>query len=349
MSYYDCNIYQNDLNEAIKSVIGIEKLKNSSIMITGASGLIGSYIVDILMKYNKNDNANIKVYALGRSKTKLNNRFSDIKTDMLKYIEHDVNCEPDFDYKINYIIHAASNAYPAAFNNDPVGTILSNIQGTKLMLDYAKKHLADRFLFVSSGEVYGQGDILLDSFKEDYSGYVDIMQPRFCYPLSKRTAENLCYSYTKQFGLDTVIVRPCHSYGPNVSKSDNRASVQFVNNALKGEDIVMKSSGSQLRSYCYIADCASAILTVLINGKKCEAYNIANSNVKVTIAQFAQIVAKQSGNRVVFSVPNSLELEQQTPIAKQVLNAEKLENLGWRGRFGIEEGIKHTLSVLKES
>ena len=168
-------------------------------------------------------------------------------------VEHDVNIIPKFDFPVDFIIHAASNAYPAAFNADPVGTIMSNILGTKNMLDYALNHSAKRFLFLSSGEVYGQGDLSVDAFDEKYSGYVDPTSPRSCYPNSKRCAETLCVSYTKQYGLDTVIARPSHTYGANFTELDNRANVQFVNRAIKGDDIVLLSAGNQLRSYTYIA------------------------------------------------------------------------------------------------
>lgn len=348
MELYSSKTYNHDLKTALESVINIEMLKNTSILITGATGLIGSFLVDILLKYNTEKNAGITVYALGRSIQRLTERFREIKTDNLIYIEHNVNNVPVFDYYIDFIIHAASNAYPAVFNLDPVGTIISNIQGTKYILDYGKSHGCRRMLFVSSGEVYGQGDMETDSFTEAYSGYIDPMQPRSCYPNGKRAAETLCVAYTKQYGLDTVIVRPCHSYGPNATLLDNRANVQFINNALNGKDIVLKSAGNQIRSYCYIADCASAILTVLINGKSNQSYNIANSDAKATIAEYADIIAKQTGQKVIFSNPDAVDLAERTPITKQVLNSEKLESLGWHGKFSVPEGIKHTLDILQE-
>ena len=198
MYLYKSQIYKNDLQNAINSTLGIEKLKGSSVMITGASGLIGSFIVDMLLEYNKNENADVTIYALGRSAKRLEERFSEVATQKLHFVSHDVNEKPDFDFDVDYIIHAASNAYPAVFNSDPVGTILSNVVGTNYLLDYAKEHKTKRFLFVSSGEVYGQCDPSLTAFKEDLSGYVDPTQARSCYPASKRAAETLCVSYTKQ-------------------------------------------------------------------------------------------------------------------------------------------------------
>ncbi len=347
MNLYQSGTYLGDIQTAIDSTKDIEKLKGSSVLITGASGLIGSFVVDVLLEYNRKYAAGITVYAAGRNTSRLTERFSAVKTDKLCFVEHDVNNKPSFDFKVDYIIHAASPAYPAAFVSDPVGTVLSNVLGAQYLLEYAKDHGTKRFLFVSSGEVYGQADPSLTAFPEHYSGYVDPTQARSCYPASKRAAETLCVSYTQQYGLDTVIVRPCHTYGPNVTASDNRASVQFVNNAIAGEDIVMKSRGTQLRSYCYIADCASALLTVLTCGESAQAYNIANPDARVTIAGLAETIAKVAGTRVVFSEPDNEAKGQQTPITYAVLDSDKLCSLGWRGKYSVEKGITNTIYVLQ--
>ena len=348
MNLYESELYKQDLRDSLKAVPCVEELKNSSVMITGAAGLIGSYIADMLLTFNRESCGNAKIYALGRSLERLEKRFEKGNDGSLVYVRQDVNQPFLCDFPVDYIIHGAGNAYPAAFNNDPVGTVMSNVAGTKNILDYGRTHGAKRVLYVSSGEVYGQGDISLESFREDYGGYVDSTQPRSCYPNGKRTAETLCVSYTKQYGLDTVIARPCHTYGPNATSADNRANVQFVNNVLNGEDIVMKSPGSQMRSYCYIGDCGSAMLTVLLKGKSCEAYNIANPEARITIAGFAGEVAEASGRKLVFENPDAVALAERTPIAKQVLNSEKLEGLGWQGSYTVKEGVAHTLKILTD-
>lgn len=333
MDFYSSKIYRQDLEHAVNQVTALEDLAEKSVMVTGASGLIGSYVIDMLMTANRLFNLNITVYALGRNRDRLDKRFHRIKTDRLVYVEQDVNQALTMDCPADYLIYAASNAYPAAFVKDPVGTMMSNIAGTKALLEYGRNHGCKRFLFVSSGEIYGQGDLSLEEYTEDYQGYVDILQPRSCYPVSKRAAETLCCAYTKQYGLDTVIVRPCHTYGPNTTEKDNRATVQFVNNVLQGENIVLKSAGSQMRSYCYVADCATALLTVLLHGKSQEAYNIANPAARVTIAEFARIAAQQSGCEVVYEDPDQAAIEEQTPIAKQVLSSKNWKI--WDGKPGI--------------
>lgn len=348
MSFYKSENYKKDIEISIKAVVGIEKLFNSSVLIAGGSGLIGSFMADMLLYANKYMNANITVYAMDLSAERLAARYEGADTDKLHFVEHNVNELPDFDYHVDYIIHAASPAFPAAFNSDPVGTVMSNILGTKYLLDYGREHGAKRMLYISSGEVYGQGDLSLESFEESYAGYVDPTSARSCYPNGKRAAETLCVSYTKQFGLETVIVRPSHTYGPTVTKADNRANAQFVNKGLAGEDIVLNSAGNQMRSYTYLADSASAILSVLSSGESCNAYNIANSASRTTIAGFAKEVAAQTGTKVVFADPDEVAKAEMTPIAKQVLSSAKLEGLGWKGQFTIEEGIRHMLDIMRD-
>ncbi len=346
MSVYDSKTYISDIEKAASATLNREKLFNKKILISGASGLIGSFVVDMLLFLNRERNANIEIYACGRSLERLKKRFDPANGKNLHYVEYDICTEPDFDFDIDYIINAASNAYPAVFANDPVGTITGNIIGTDNLLKYASRHKAQRFLFVSSGEVYGEGEKGMEAYCESYSGYVDPVLSRSCYPVSKRAAETLCVSYTKQFNLDTVIVRPCHTYGPTVTGSDNRANAQFVNSALAGENIIMKSKGLQMRSYCYVADCASALLSVLTSGKTGEAYNIANEAARVTIAQFAREVAELTGKEVIFDLPDENDLAQQTNISYAVLDSKKIQSLGWRALYSVRDGLKSTIDVL---
>lgn len=348
MSFYDSNTFREDLKQAVLQTVSKEKLFHASVMITGASGLIGSFMTDMLLELNRTADADITVYAIDLSEERMAARFAEVKTEKLIFVEHNVNDLPDFDFSVDYIIHAASNAFPAAFNSDPVGTIMSNIQGTKYLLDYGRDHGAKRLLYISSGEVYGQGDLSLESFAESYGGYVDPTEPRSCYPNSKRCAETLCVSYTKQFGLETVIVRPSHTFGANATKADNRANVQFINQAMAGEDIVLTSAGSQMRSYTYIADSASAIISVLTAGESGQAYNIANPASRTTVAGLAQTIADETGVKLVFADPDAVQKAELSPIAKQVLCADKLEALGWKGSFTVADGVQHVLRILNE-
>ena len=347
MNLFNSRTYVEDLSIALSHSIGIEQLGNKRVLITGATGTIGSFIADMLVLYNKNANANIRIYVVGRNIERLKERYSSFDVQPVITLEYDVNSPIQFDVPVDFVIHAAGNAHPAAFNSDPVGTIMGNIIGTYNLLEYMQNHAGKRLLYVSSGEVYGQGNLKLDEFQENYAGYLDISSPRSCYPSSKRVTENLCASYSKQYGLETVVVRPCHTYGPVITSTDNRANAQFIRNALNGENIIMKSAGSQIRSYNYIADCASAILTVLVYGTSGEAYNIANPNVKISIADLAKIIAKTAGKQVLFVDPNAVDLANRSPITKQVLNCKKIEALGWTSAYTVEKGITNTIRILQ--
>ena len=153
--------------------------------------------------------------------------------------------------------------------------------GVSNLIEYGLAHHMKRFVYISSGEVYGEGD--RRPFDEAYSGYVNCMTPRSCYPSSKRAAETLCVSYAEEYGADVVIARPCHVYGPNFSDKDNRVYAQFIRNILNDSDIIMKSTGGQFRSWCYVVDCVSAILYVLLKGEKEQVYNIADSQSVVMV------------------------------------------------------------------
>ncbi len=348
MNLYDSAVYRKDLETAIDHIIGVEKLFGSTVLVTGATGTIGSFTVDVLLHMNKLRQANIHVIAAGRSVKRLHQRFAWADESMLTCVPYDVYQPISFDQPVDYVIHAAGNATPAAFNGDPVGTIVGNVQGTYALLMYGKEHGMKRFLYVSSGEVYGQGDERINALYEGYSGPLDSTSSRSCYPSSKRTAETLCVSYAKQYNTQVIIVRPCHTYGPGMTETDNRAQAQFFRNALENKDIVLKSAGSQMRSYCYVADCISGLLTALLCGENANAYNLANPDARVTIAQLAREIAQAAGTEAVFGVPTEVEINQRSPITKQVLATEKLEALGWKGVYNVQRGVKHTLHILKE-
>ncbi len=349
---YNIPLYQENVIEAINRTQNFSFLYGKNVLITGATGLIGSFITDMLCfcnKINQDEKKKIHIYACSRSEENLQKRFDGVWGEgYLHFVVQDFTQPVMFDCPADIVIHAASNAYPAAYHRDPVGTILVNVLGTYGLLEFARRKRAERFLFVSSGEVYGDGGGIVDEYAENFSGYIDPINPRSCYPSSKRTAETLCVSYQKQYGLETVIARPGNIYGPNVTASDNRAAVQFLNNAVNHEDIVLKSMGNQLRSYCYVADCASGILTVLTTGDSGQAYNIANPNSRITIAEFASMTADLADVKVVFCEPDLEARQERSPISRAVLASEKLEALGWQGGFDASTGIRDVFSIMEQ-
>ena len=294
------------------------------------------------------------VYVAGRSVERLCERFGTTEENdgRLIPVKYELGTGMPKNLSVDYIIHAAGNAHPAAFQSDPVGTIMESVTGTEELLRLAHTCKAKRFMYVSSGEVYAQQKentdnttpYIPDTFSEDDIGYVNPLLARSCYPNSKRLSETLCAAYIAQYGIDAVIVRPCHTYGPGFTDKDSRAQAQFLRNALMGEDIVLKSAGQQIRSYNYIADCVSALLSVLTSGSKGEAYNLANPDTAVSIAELAKVIAREAGTKVT----RQETMDAQTPVMRQVLNTEKLRALGWNAAFDLETGIRHTLAVRRE-
>lgn len=338
-------MYRNDLRESLDSVIHFETLYNKTLLITGASGLIAFFLIDLLFYANEVMGAGIKVYALVRSQACAEKRFQSLlKNPDFHLVVQDV-CNPILlEERADYIIHAAGDGYPGAFRKRPVETMLPAVMGTFHLLEYMKKTEGSRFLYISSGEVYGSGH--QKRLVEADSGYVDSMKSRSCYPSAKRAAETLCASYFAEYGLDTVVARPSHVYGANSPEKDNRASAQFFRDICSGQDIILKSPGKQMRSYTYVADCVSALLTILLCGISGEAYNIANPASEATIAEFAETAAKIGGRACRFECADEKDFQEKTPISYAVLDSGKLQALGWKGKYDIWRGIRHTLEIL---
>lgn len=344
MTYTDN--YLNDLTRVQAAVPHLERLDGSRILITGAGGLICSALVDFLINRNDTGGKAIQVWAAGRSVEKLRRRFSHWEgREELHFLRYDALEPLDWEDSFDYLVHGASNASPAAYIAQPVETMLANIQGLERLLRYARDHAGRRVLYVSSSEVYGRREGPEPYGEEDY-GFVDLLNPRACYPSAKRAAETLCAAYAQEYGVETVIVRPGHVYGPTATDSDNRASSQFPRDVLAGKDIVMKSAGTQLRSYCYVLDCVSAMTAVLLAGQSGRAYNISNRNSLVTIRQMAQAFADAAERRLVFEVPTDAERRGYNLMDNSALDAAALEALGWRGIFDLEVGVKATLDAM---
>lgn len=319
MSYY------SDIKQAALADLPWNKLSGKNILITGATGLIGSAIVEILMSRSDID---FDIYASGRNKNRFDSLFSEFKSSPhLHFLQYDVTEPLTSSVEFHFVISAASGANPILYSTRPVDVMKSNIMGVDNILSYCKDHGLQKMVYVSSGDVYGEGDGRV--FTEEYSGYANPLSIRSCYTSSKRASETLCISYASQYGIDVSIARPCHTYGPHFTDSDTRVYAQFIRNAIRGENIIMKSSGEQFRSWCYVVDSALGILFILLKGENCQAYNIADDNSNITIKELAEMIAEAGGTKVVMDIPDEVERKGYNSVSRAVFDTLKLRNLGW--------------------
>ncbi len=351
MNLLDNKEYIASIDRILQKKLPYEKLKNKSILITGATGMIGSYFVDVLMRMNQLKGYNLSIYALGRSMEKAKTRFSSYwNYPHFSFVSYNLNeelGEKQFS-SASYILHLASNTHPLAYSGDPIGTILPNVIGTNHLLDFASKMKSERVLFASSVEIYGENRKDVSSFDESYLGYIDCNTLRAGYPESKRCGEALCQAYIHQKGLDIVMPRLSRVYGPTMLQSDSKALSQFLKKGINGEDIILKSEGNQLYSYTYVADVASALLFLLLKGECGQAYNVADEKSDISLKDLAGIIAGYASRKVVFELPDEKEKAGYSTATKALLDSTKLKSLGWSADYSIQDGIVETMNILKK-
>lgn len=332
-------LYQEDLSN-ILSVKGIETLKGKSILITGATGLIGVHMIDALMKLG-----DVKVYAVGRSKERAAERLGEYydNPDFI-FIEQDVCLPFPEDLKVDYVIPGASNTHPLAYSQFPIETIMINVKGAEHALELAARTNAV-VLYPSTVEVYGnaRGN---DVFTEDYTGQLNLATSRSCYTESKRVSEALCQSYIAERGVDVKIARLSRIFGPTMLATDTKASSQFIKKALAGEDIVLKSKGDQYFSYTYVTDAVAAMLHIMINGETGKAYNISNDECNVHLRDFAAICASVAGKEVVFDLPDEVERQGFSIATSAILSNNFLRSTQYSPIYEVVAAVSRTIKIL---
>lgn len=351
MTLYDQTEYMEDVQRIAQMHLPWERLAGRSVFLSGAAGMIGSFLTDVILEKNRLSGLNCTVCALVRSLTRARARFSRyLADDRLVLVPCDVNRPLPLEdtLKADYVLHLASNTHPLSYASDPVGTIMTNIVGLKNLLDFSVAHGAVRFLFASSNEIYGENRGDVEFFDEAYCGYINPNTLRAGYPESKRCGEALCQAYRTSRQLEVVIPRLTRSYGPTMLMTDTKAVSQFIKNGIRGEDVVLKSPGNQHYSFLYAGDSVSGILTVLLLGKDGEAYNIADAGSDVTLKELAGVIAEAAGRKVIFESPDPLEAAGYSRATKARLSGDKLRALGWKPMYGLRTGLERTMAILRE-
>lgn len=338
---------QRDIEELVSQKEYFEPFVNSSIVVTGATGLIGSILIKSLIKYG-----NIKVYACCRDENKFNSIFKDYTSDFLIPVYSDILNLDLSDISYDYVIHCASITDSKTFVEKPVETINIAIDGTRNLLSQCLQKKIKGFLYLSSLEVYGSFDSdSIKNVKESDFGFIDCMSIRSSYSEGKRMVENICKAYQTQYNLPIKVARLCQTFGVGVSYTDNRVFAQFARAAIEEKDIVLKTKGDTVRNYCYITDAVSGILTILAKGQIGEAYNIANMQTTISISNMAEMVCdKFGGNKIklVFDIVEDVTKLGYNPTVKIQLDSKKLSNIGWHPIVSLEEMFSRLINYLRE-
>ncbi len=339
-------VLQEDLNHIIERDIQWEKLKHAKVLVTGASGMLGSYIVRTLLELNRQKNTDIQIFGLVRHPEKLPAECREQIHILKQSVTAPICTEETFDY----IFHTASPASPLIMREDPVGTIAANTLGAWNTLELAKKSNAKGYLFISSREIYGQPYEGQKVFSENTYGFVDPLEVRSCYPEGKKAAETMCVCYKQQYGLNAKIARLAHTYGPGMSIDDGRVQADFLRNVIRNEDIVLKSEGTAVRTYTYVSDAVAALFYILLNSEEV-VYNISSEESTVSIRELAETLVNaypQKGLKLVFDIPEDTENSGCAPFTLGILSSEKIRRLGWSAEYSLKEGLMRTVEYLED-
>lgn len=336
-------VRENDIQDIIKR-FPYKELEGKKILITGANGFIARYIVDTIMFLNKYYfKEKSQLFVLCRNSEKMESVFRDYLEDpnfypVIQSVEEKIN----LDIAVDYILHAAGSSSSKIQKESPVSILKSNVIGTYNLLEYAKDKSLSSFLFFSSGAVYGSIPCDVDCVCEDDYYNVDFMQTDNCYIEGKRMAEQLCFSYEKEFNVPAKSIRISHTYGPGIDLNDGHVYSDFVKNICKKEDLLIKGTGSATRAFCYITDTVVAIFLVLLKGKNGEAYNMANNQNIFGIKELAQILVNEAFLERKLSIEYTMSQNEKQEI-KIKIDTKKLEEWGWYPVVSVTEGFRRTV------
>lgn len=317
-------------------------LENATFLITGATGLIGSTLVRCLVSLKQN----IRIIAPVRNVDKAKRTFDGIDNEIC-FVPYDIDT---FDYSgiapVDYVVHCAAPTSSKYFVEHAVETINAICKGTSFILEHVKKHPIKSMVYLSSLEVYGSISDDSTFVTENIQGYLDPTDVRSSYPMAKRTMENLCVSYAREYNVPVKIARLTQTTGAGIAGDDNRVIAQFARLTADGKDIVLHTTGEAARPYCYTTDCISAILYILLKGKSGEAYNVANEDTYISARGMAEFLQKNFNPKISVRVELNNNMGY-APVTKIRLSSEKLRSLGWEPKYGLKEIFEKLCCFIK--
>jgi nucleoside-diphosphate-sugar epimerase len=326
-------------------------LKDKTVLITGATGLMGGLLVKAILYANRVHENRTRVIAFVRDKEKAERTFSAYaQCDELQYLEGDILSPLKVEGPVDYVVHAASVTQSKSFVQAPVETIKTTLWGTDNLLKFAHEHGVASMVYLSTMEVYGSVSKAGKVSEIDF-GYLDPFQVRSSYPESKQAAETLCRAYHSEYGVPVKTARLTLTFGPGIFLEDNRVFAQFCSNVRRGEDIVLHTAGDTERDYLYTADAITALLTILLSGQDGEAYNVANSDTYISIRDMAMLVAKECAQdtiKVIVNIPENIQDLGYAPTVKVNLDTSKLMSLGWTPKTNLKGMYKNLLNYIDE-
>jgi UDP-glucuronate decarboxylase len=326
------------------SSIPWDLLNGKTILITGATGFLGSLLIRFFSYLNNVSHRNIKLIALVRNTEKARRLLG----DNIILIQGDIRNIPQIPFDINFIIHCAAETDSRKMIENPVEVSEGIVIGTINILKLAYQKGIESAVYVSSMEVYGMMPDKADKVDENDCGIIDIMNARSCYPLGKRMAENLCFNYFYQYGLPVKIARLAQTFGAGVHETDNRVFAQFARSAISKEDIILHTDGLSVGNYCYSADAILGLIFILLKGANGEAYNVVNEESTMTIRQMAELVAEKVAKgsiSVRYDIPESNIYGYAAP-TKNRLSSRKLCSLGWKPTYGMEDMYRRMIEYM---
>jgi len=338
-----------DLQRMHQADLPWQQLDGKTVLVTGATGMLASYITWLLLHLHEDAGIDVSVVALCRNSKKAELYFSAYKNKpYFRMLTQDACDHIKHDGAVDYIFHLAGNASPHFINTDPVGIMKCNLLGTMNVLEFAREKQTAKVIFASTREVYGKNESA-ELLNEESFGTLDPLNARSCYPESKRAAETLLKSYSLQYGVAFNTIRIAHAYGPTMKlENDGRVMADLMGDVVASRDIVLKSSGEAIRAFLYVTDAVLGMFTVLFKGIAGNAYNLANETEPISIKDLAQLLATCRNDKAIQVVIRQGEQKGYCAYRRTALDTTAIEHLGWKPYVSLSEGISRILASVMQ-